>query len=274
MNTAFIREVGLLQFIRRKFVRQYYKRILKRDHAMLLPTGEWMNLPISDRFATEAFITNGNVDWGSEALLFSLLTGSGAFLDVGSHIGYYALYMLPRAAEVYAFEPDPKVRVLLEQNVKGKSKIQVLPWAVGATPGRARFTLEADSAVSHFAGEYDNPASIITVDVITLDNFANTRGTTVEAIKIDVEGHDTAVIQGALNLMYQQQPIVLTEAQPDATLFALTRKVNYRVFAFVAHPKTRHRHLAELLPDHPIPGETKMLFLVPPRLSNAFTPTR
>jgi FkbM family methyltransferase len=270
MNIAFIREVGLLQFIRRKAVRQYYKRIAKRDHAMLLPTGESMNLPISDLFATEAFITNGNVDWGSEALLFSLLEKKGAFFDIGSHIGYYALYMLPRITAVYAFEPDPKVRVLLESNVAGKPKIHVLPVAAGAKPGRARFTLEPDSAISHFAGEYDDPAKIITIDVVTLDNFVRTRGLTVEAIKIDVEGHDTEVIQGALNVLNDQQPIVLTEAIPDAALFALTRKVGYRVFAYVSKARSPKKSFAELLSSHPIPGRTKMLFLVPRRLAEKF----
>ena len=264
MNIVFIREVGLFRFIRRKAVRQFYKRILKRDHRMRLPTGEWMSLPIADLFASEAYITNGDVDWGSERLLFSLLNNQGAFLDIGAHIGYYSLYMLPRATQVYAFEPDPNVRVLLENNVAQKSKIQVLPCAAGATQGRARFTLEADSAISHLAGENDNPANIITIDVVTLDSFVRTRGLTVEAIKIDVEGHDTEVIQGALHLLNDQQPIVLTEAVPSAALFALTLKVGYRVFAYVRHGRSPRKFFAELLPSQPIPGATKMLFLAPP----------
>jgi hypothetical protein len=61
------------------------------------------------------FVTNADVDWGSEQLLFRLLSGKGAFLDVGAHIGYYSLYMLPRVETVDAFEPDPRVRALLEK---------------------------------------------------------------------------------------------------------------------------------------------------------------
>jgi len=270
MNIAFIREVGLLKFLRRKALRQCYEGVLKRDHGMLLPTGEWMNLPIGDLFASEAYITNGDVDWGSERLLFSLLTKRGAFFDIGAHIGYYSLYMLPRATEVYAFEPDPKARVLLDNNVGSNPKIHVLPLAAGAKPGRARFTLEPDSAISHFANEYDDPAKIIAIDVVTLDNFVRTRGITVEAIKIDVEGHDTEVIQGALNVLNDQHPIVLTEAKPEAALFALTRKVGYRVFAFVMKGQTPRKLFAELVPDKPIPGLTKMLFLVPPPLAKRF----
>lgn len=238
---------------------------------MQLPTGEWMTLPISDHFASEAFITEGDVDWGSESLLFSLLRGTGAFLDVGAHIGYYSLYMLPRVQEVYAFEPDPRLHVLLEKNIGSKRNIEVIPCAAGATQGRARFTLERHAEVSHLAKENENPSNQIVVDVVTLDAFVAARRLTVEAVKIDVEGHDTEVIRGALNVLAQQQPLVLTEAKPDRALFDLMHRVDYRVFAYVRHPQTRRKCLAELFSGIPIAGETKMLFLVPDRLAEEFT---
>ena len=135
MNTPFIKEVGPLRWTCRTFIRQFYKRILRRDQQMRLPTGETITLPISDHSATETFITHANIDWGTEQLLFALLQRRGIFLDIGAHIGYYSLYMLPRATEVYAFEPDPRVRQLLEANVSHQPKINVIPWAVGAKPG-------------------------------------------------------------------------------------------------------------------------------------------
>ena len=115
INAVFIRDVGPLRWAWRTVRRQFYKRILCRDHRMRLPTGRWMRLPIVDHFASEAFITNADVDWGSEQLLFFLLGGKVAFLDVGAHIGYYSLHMLLRLDAVYAFEPDPRVLALLEK---------------------------------------------------------------------------------------------------------------------------------------------------------------
>jgi FkbM family methyltransferase len=238
---------------------------------MQLPTGEWMTLPICDHFASEAFITEGDVDWGSESLLFSLLRGTGVFLDVGAHIGYYSLYMLPRVQDVCAFEPDPRMHVLLEKNVGGKRNIEVISCAVGATQGRARFTLERDAEVSHLAKENENPGNQIVVDVVTLDAFVAERRIAIDAIKVDVEGHDAEVIRGALNVLAQQQPLVLTEAKPDSTLFDMMRCVEYRVFAYVRHPRTRRKWLAELFSGVPIAGETKMVFLVPDRLAEEFT---
>lgn len=271
INTVFIRDVGLFRWVRRTVIRQFYKRILRRDHRMRLPTGEWMTLPIGDRFASEAFITEADVDWGSETLLFSLLRREGAFLDVGAHIGYYSLYMLPRVRQAFSFEPDPRVRALLEQNVEGRSNILVVPWAVGAAPGKARFTLAAHSEVSHLSDKGDDPGSQIVVDVVTIDAFAADRSLRVEAIKIDVEGHDTEVIEGALGVLREQQPLLLTEARPDARLFALAARAECRVFAFVREPATGRKRLTELFAGAAIPGETKMLFLVPPRFCDEFS---
>lgn len=271
INTAFIREVGLLRWLVRSAIRQFYKRIARRDHAMQLPTGEWMTLPIADHFASEAFITRADIDWGSESLLFSLLEGKGAFLDVGAHIGYYSLYMLPRVLHVFAFEPDPRVRALLEKNVSGRGSIEVISSAVGAAQGRALFTLEGDSEISHLSKEGEANCDQIAVDVVTLDAFVAERGLTVEAIKIDVEGHDSDVIEGALRVLKEQQPIVLTEARPDALLFDLTGRVSYRVFAYVRCRRTRRKRFLELFSNVPFAEETKMLFLVPDRLVKRFT---
>lgn len=270
INIAFVREVGPLRWAWRTAIRQYYKRIAKRDHSMQLPTGEWMTLPIGDHFASEAFITEGDVDWGSERLFASLLTRKGAFLDVGAHIGYYSLYMLPRVLEVYSFEPDPRVFALLEKNLSGRRNIEMIAAAVGATQGRARFTMERDAEVSHLSDKGEDGGNQIVVDVVTIDAFVAARRLNVEAIKIDVEGHDAEVIEGALGVLATQQPLVLTEARPDAVLFALAKRAGYRVFAYVRHPRTRRKQFAELIAEIPIRGETKMVFLVPARLGEEF----
>jgi len=270
INVAFIRDVGPVRWAWRTAIRQYYKRVAKRDHTMQLPTGEWMTLPISDHFASEAFITRGDVDWGSEKLLFLLLRQKGVFLDVGAHIGYYSLYMLPGVMKVYSFDPDPRVFALLENNVGAQPKVETIPWAVGATAGRARFTLERDSEVSHLSHYGEDKFRQIVVNVVTIDSFVFERGLAVEAIKIDVEGHDIEVIRGAMGVLEQQQPLVLTEARPDAELFALMQRISYRVHAYVRHPRTRKKTVTELFVDVPIGGETKMLFLVPHRLKRSF----
>jgi FkbM family methyltransferase len=237
---------------------------------MRLPTGEWITLPLSSHFASEVFVTGADVDWGSEKLFNLVIDGHGAFLDVGANIGYYSLYLLPKVSAVYSFEPDPRARKSLEVNASGKPKITVVPSAIGAKKGEALFVLDESSETSHLATASEKNQNMIKVDVTTIDAFVTERGISVECIKVDAEGLDLEVLAGAINVLIGQQPLVLTEARPDAALFALIEKAGYRVFAFIRDARTRERAFAELQRGIAPGGATKMLFLVPSRLVERF----
>lgn len=92
---------------------------------------------------------------------------------------------------------------------------------MSATEGTAHFTLERHSEVSHLSASGDSASNQIEVQVTTIDAFIARRSLAIEAIKIDVEGHDTKMIRGALQVLTEQQPLVLSEAKPDRELFAL-----------------------------------------------------
>jgi FkbM family methyltransferase len=178
--------------------------------------------------------------------------------------------MSSKASVVYAFEPDPRVRSVLERNVLGRSNIRIVPCAAGAAAGKARFTLEGHTELSHLSRATDAEANQVEVEVITVDSFVAQNRLRVEAIKIDAEGFDTAVIAGSLNVLSEQEPVVLTEAKPQKDLFDLILNGSYRVFAYVRHAESRKKVFAELNRDSPVEGHTKMLFLVPRRLAGEF----
>jgi len=269
LNIKNIIDVGPGKWFLRNLVRQYYKRVLKKAHAMMLPTGHRMLLPLDSDFASECFVANADVDWGSESLLFSNLENRGAFLDIGSHIGYYSLYMLPRVQQVYAFEPDPRARVILQENLYSHASTQVVPHAVGNRAGMLGFVLEDSSAVSHLAsGSAPSMARTIQVQVVTVDDFVRDQGLLVEAIKIDVEGFDFEVLIGARKTLVGQAPLVLTEVRVSRELLEFTASIDYKIYAFCRKTHTRRKQFVRI--DQPPLDETKMLFLVPDRLRQRF----
>ena len=69
LNVAFIRSVGHFKWFSRYSRLQFRKRLLKVDSRLRLPTGTWMVIPRHSASAGEAYVTNGDIDWGSEALL-------------------------------------------------------------------------------------------------------------------------------------------------------------------------------------------------------------
>ena len=231
---------------------------------MTLPTGRRFLLPITSRFATEAFVTNGDVDWGSEQLLYALLSGSGSFLDIGAKIGYYAQYMRPKC-EVHCFEPDPRMLTKLRTSVGAEAGVYVVPTAMGAQVGVGRFTLEPDGEVSHLERNTDaETGTSIEVEIDTVDHFVASQGLQVEAIKTDVEGFDIEVLRGAHATMRDHRPFVLSETAPSSELFELMHAVRYCVYAFVRQKQSRAKQFRMLDRNFDAPDySTKMLFLIP-----------
>ncbi len=108
MNKPFILSVGVLPWVTRTAIRQFTKRVLRRGIRMRLPTGTSFMIPRNSLAGSTVYITQADVDYGSEALLARLASKRTGFLDVGANIGYYSAYMAPGFSFVYAFEPDAR----------------------------------------------------------------------------------------------------------------------------------------------------------------------
>lgn len=259
MKFDFIRDVGLFNWVVRTVVRQFNKRILRRAHFMRLPTGDQFRIPRVSQFGSEAYVTNADVDWGAEALLYKMLEGRGCFLDIGANIGYYSIYMRQKATRVFAFEPDPRMLQGLEYNIRDHPSVELVVAAVGETDGTASFTLAEHGELSHFSCDGDGEQ--IVVQMVSVDSFVSERALAVEAIKTDVEGFDIAVLKGASNTLRAQRPIVLTEAEPTQELLHFADEIDYAVFCFVRDKTTRVKSFVEF---KFVSGDqaTKMLFLL------------
>lgn len=269
MNFTFIRQVGWGKYLRRAAVRQFYKRVLKKDHKITLPTGPVFNLPQASGHASEVYTTNCDIDWGSEKLFARFIQSNKDFLDIGAHIGYYALYMAPLARRVFAFEPDPRLRTMIEKNLDGIGNVTIVNAAMGETPSRLRLSISSDAEVSHLVepGSEAGDATV-EVEVLTVDGFATDKGLDVGAIKIDVEGWDLDVIRGARQTMSRQQPLILAEIAPVPALSELAAELGYSLFAYARKNPDAPAIMAKLTTNDP--RAVKMVFIVPPRLENHF----
>jgi FkbM family methyltransferase len=272
-NLAFIRDVGPLRWACRWGWRQFTKRVLRRDMAIRLPTGLRLMLPCSSGSASEVFVTGCDVDWGSEPLLARFAEPGRDVLDIGAHIGYYALYLAPLARRVYAFEPDARNLPALVVNARHAGNVEVLAKAVADRPGSGQLDVGGTSEISSLCMEGGGKGAVA-VEVTSIDAFvAAIPGCDPAVIKIDVEGQDLAVLRGGTQTLARHRPVVLTEftvgpgrGNDVAELARLTRDIGYQVFGFVrpsGAPKSaiRFRSIDLLAPARH--GSAKMLFLVP-----------
>jgi FkbM family methyltransferase len=120
-------------------------------------------------------------------------------VDVGAHEGETAQRMVSRfpSARVHCFEPMPESFRRLSRGVAGLDVVCVQA-ALGAEEGSATMGAGASSLTSGFLAA--GPG--IEVRVQTLDAYARDAGiASIALLKVDVEGHEPAVLRGAAGLL-------------------------------------------------------------------------
>lgn len=84
-------------------------------------------------------MTNANLDWGAEAIFARFADPTRDLLDIGSHIGYYAVYLAPLVRRAYAFEPCLDNLQYLRENAAQAPNIEIVEMAVSSCDGDASF---------------------------------------------------------------------------------------------------------------------------------------
>lgn len=135
---------------------------------------------------------------GEYRLLAQIIPRSKLVIDVGANIGVYSAEMLRDnpAIKIHAFEPDPD----------SFKKLQALPVtanniALGEIAGTHILYKMPRSTHNSFYTEVENIGSI-EVPVSTLDTYCSKNSiNAIDFIKIDVEGHEYFVLEGAKNIL-------------------------------------------------------------------------
>lgn len=135
----------------------------------------------------------------------------GTYVDVGANIGLASLLIseLAPSAKVIAFEPIPKTFEYLVENIRRngcEAKISAHRVAVGRQSGSIRFSQEDNSAINHITSEEGG----VEVPLTSIDTFFR-KGPDIDFLKIDVEGFEDQVLEGARASLFRCRPIVFLE---------------------------------------------------------------
>jgi FkbM family methyltransferase len=151
-------------------------------------------------------------------LVASLCDPARVSLDIGADVGEFTIAMLPSSRSVIAFEPRPaQARELAAMFDAVGAAVRVEAVALSDQPGvttmrvvesdPGRSTIDTGNAL----GDADGSAVCnIDVPVKRLDDLGLDD---VGMIKIDVEGHELAVLRGAAATLTRNRPAVLVEAE-------------------------------------------------------------
>lgn len=162
-----------------------------------------MTLDLSDYMQREVYM--GTYEPTESAWVRETLRPGMTYVDVGANVGYYvamgASLVGPRG-RVVGFEPTPeafgRLRTFVERNGIGHARC--LQLALGASEGSMALYVPPASYHNLNASmtPYCEGMISITVPVVTLDSFLEeNRIDTVHLLKIDVEGSEPLVLEGA-----------------------------------------------------------------------------
>ncbi len=143
----------------------------------------------------------------------------GVFIDVGANIGTVTLHALlsGRFEHVVAIEPDAANRGILERNLRHngvRDRATVVAAAASRSTGTMTLYQDAKNYGAHSLerGFSKSQTAGGAVPVDTLDNLiaeVGVRAKDVGVIKIDVEGHEHAVLEGMGKLLNETKPVML-----------------------------------------------------------------
>lgn len=155
----------------------------------------------------------------SSDYLLDYLENSEVILDIGANIGQTSFNIIVTQQKkglnpiVYAFEPYPRTFKKLETNKTLNSAVSVKTYNLGL--GRKKGMLHMTQHSPLNSGGFrmtDESDNSISVPVISLDEFVSENQLTkIDFIKIDVEGFEVQVLEGALETLKTFRPILVFE---------------------------------------------------------------
>jgi FkbM family methyltransferase len=202
-------------------------------------------------------IYTGHFEWRERLFLNAFLQPGDIFVDVGANIGLFTLIAaqcVSPAGRVFSFEPNPSTFQRLSENVRMSNFANVSLYQSALSDQIALFNLvvESDDSLGTLAysenkqvySDQLNNCKIIEVNTITWDDFAQKHNLVgkVTLMKIDVEGWEAHVLDGAVEMLARPDaPVLHIEFNDKAAqlagwscleLYTTLQRLGYQIFRY------------------------------------------
>jgi FkbM family methyltransferase len=138
-----------------------------------------------------------------------LLPQGGVFVDVGAHIGRWALRLARKASRVIAVEPNPDTVSVLRAHLALNDVKNVTVVEMAAWDSQTRLNLEDPKATSGSTRVVEGDGA---VQAAPLDDIlAGLGNVTPDLIKLDVEGADLHALRGMAETLERARPTLFVE---------------------------------------------------------------
>jgi FkbM family methyltransferase len=203
------------------FVFNKFQRHSKQSEVIWFDDGLAMECALSDEVQNNIWWLGSGYEIGETRFIKRQLKPGMIFYDVGANVGYYSLIasrLVGANGKVHAFEPVARQFNSLCANIKRNSLTNIVANKLIVSDSVGQMTINL--------GPSDNSgkASVVkqvglspiheTVEATTLDDYRRGQSSpNIDVIKIDTEGHELSVLQGAVQTLRHEKPLVLVEVK-------------------------------------------------------------
>lgn len=228
--------IHLAQAIRRRYLQpdagpiRAARAVARWSLARVYPHGVPVRIGTAGTFRIMPELAVGSLDYGSWgngknagfASWVDACRGARTVLDIGAHIGLYALpasRVLAPGGRCYAFEPAAANCAALERHVAMNhcENVTVIPFLVGAEDRDTVPFFEQTSVVgmnSVVATDQTARYPRTVRPQTTLDTYCAAHGLVPDIMKIDVEGGELGVLDGARAILASARPRIWLSVHP------------------------------------------------------------
>ncbi len=172
--------------------------------------------PADPRLAAADLLNFDAYEEAETGMLSRLIRRGDTVLDVGANVGWHAIFLAKRVPgiTVHSFEPVPDTYHSLVEHLELNGMAEIHPHHFGFSKeaGRLSFFLPPASVNASAANLTGRPdVRRIDVEVRRLDDFVRAEGITPAVVKVDVEGAELHVLEGAPDTLRRHRPVVFAE---------------------------------------------------------------
>lgn len=146
-------------------------------------------------------------------------------LDIGAHLGYMTKEFAAcygGSCRVIAFEPIGYTRSILRIVTAAQRNVSVCPYALSDATGCVDISIPLKASgtlgigLAHIGPEVTRDFVIERAQTTTLDDwFASSNLSTIDFMKVDVEGAELMVLRGGVNTIKAHRPVICMEIDPS-----------------------------------------------------------
>jgi FkbM family methyltransferase len=183
----------------------------------------------------------GNYEKEKQAVFDGLVKTGANLVDIGANAGFYTLAfsrITGSGGHVWAFEPYAANAASLLDHIKMNrlSNVTLMQCAVGSRAGMSGFHVSDSNAMGALAE--DNSSYI--VPTVTLDYLVQQNIIPIpDLVKMDVEGGESEVLEGAGRILEQQKTILqiaLHGSGQGRRCMEILKRHNYQVYSLAEAP--------------------------------------